>query len=636
MHTSHLFATLIFLCTVSHAVLLKVVYMKIIVDVHDAVFDDAVRAERRLRELREMMSVVWDSSSDVIVVSVRGAGGGITTMVSPTYVSIFRREGRKDGGKDNDDHNGDSSSEKRNGLVFEFHPRDYATADGGGGVPSSLQVHDLEFTGLQSGGVSRAAAEIVRTGEGKLDEGMASLVELVFRAWNLSADRITRSGGDGRSSSASAVTAVVPDDVIISPRLNSSDPAGRWEAKITRLRDSALVMVLRDTSERSRRFEAEKKYVSESTARAKDAEANRFTRHEVKNGLLSAIGLCDSFGDSLQKIMDLQQGIEAAKAAVARAGDEAHLTIDAPDDVVPVVDPSTTVCLHELDRTLNEVLHMVLADAMAREIVHDVYEPRWEYADVLGCLSSHHHLREFQSMSLSDRFPIIVRPSSMPRIRCDIQLLSLIHRSAISNACKFGMKGGHVLTEVHFLKDAESSTSGVIEMRVTNLPGPNHNLLLEMGSVAERLVFSKGGALQNMLAKQGAIIKRKEESNGAWIVQKGASVMGGTCTMSFLPTKTEFVMRFPTDAAKKGDAFNAGGETPKERFKIPENTYGIAIDDSKIQRKLLERFLQYAGIKKDRIIVHGKDAIEIEGFVDFVSNFLDQHPNDHIFIIADE
>ena len=224
----------------------------------------------------------------------------------------------------------------------------------------------------------------------------------------------------------------------------------------------------------------------------------------------------------------------------------------------------------------------------------------------------------------------------MPRIRCDIQLLSLIHRSAISNACKFGKKGGHVLTEVHFLKDDDSSTSGVIEMRVTNLPGPNHNLLLEMGSVAERLVFSKGGALQDMLAKQGAIVKRKEETNGAWIVQKGASVMGGTCTMRFLPTKTEFIMRFPTDAAKKGDADNDGDDTPKERFVIPENTYGIAIDDSKIQRKLLERFLQYAGIKKDRIIVLGKDAAEIEGFVDYVSNFLDQHPNDHIFIIADE
>ena len=464
-------------------VLLKVVYMKIIVNVHDTVFDDAARAERRLKELREMMSVVWDSSSDVIVVSVRGAKGVITTMVSPTYVSIFPKNKGED---EEDDYASDGTDEeKRNGLVFEFNPKDYS--DGGraltNAIPSSLQVHDLEFTGLPSA-KSKAATEVVQT------EGMSSLVELVFRAWNLSADKITGSSSPSSSfSTLPTASASAPEDVIISPRLNSADPAGRWEAKITRLRDSALVMVLRDTSERSRRFEAEKKYVSESTARMKDAEANRFTRHEVKNGLLSAIGLCDSFSDTLQNIMELQEGIEAAKAAAAKAGDESHLIIDVPDDV-RIIDPSTTVCLHELDRTLNEVLHMVLADAMAREIVHDVYEPRWEYADVLGCLSSHHDLRGFQSLSLSDRFPIIVRPSPMPRMRCDLQLLSLIHRSAISNACKFGKKGGQVLTEVHFLKDDGPNLSGVLDMRVTNLPGPNHDLIREMGPVAEDLVFA--------------------------------------------------------------------------------------------------------------------------------------------------
>ena len=616
-------------------VLLKVVYMKIIVNVHDTVFDDAARAERRLKELREMMSVVWDSSSDVIVVSVRGAKGVVTTMVSPTYVSIFPKnkgEEKEDGNDGTGDDAGDDTDEKRNGLVFEFNPKDYSD-DGRGladAMPSSLQVHDLEFFGLSSV-KSKAADEVVRT------EGMSSLVELVFRAWDVSADKIT--GGSTTSSPSlptDTASASAPEDVIISPRLNSADPAGRWEAKITRLRDSALVMVLRDTSERSRRFEAEKKYVSESTARMKDAEANRFTRHEVKNGLLSAIGLCDSFGDTLEDIMKLQEGIEAAKAAAAKAADESHLVIDAPNDV-RIIDPSTTVCLHELDRTLNEVLHMVLADAMAREIVHDVFEPRWEYADVLGCLSSHHHLRGFQSLSLSDRFPIIVRPSPMSRMRCDLQLLSLIHRSAISNACKFGKKGGQVLTEVHFLKDDGPGASGVLEMRVTNLPGPNHDLLLEMGSVGEDLVFAKGGALRTMLARRGAInVRGKASSNGAWIVQKGARVMGGVCNMRFLPDKTEFTLRFPTDIAKEGEADDAGDETPKERFRIPDNTWGIAIDDSKIQRKLLERFLQYAGVRKDRIIVLGKDTTEIEGFVDFVSDFLDQHPNDHIFIIADE
>ena len=66
------------------------------------------------------------------------------------------------------------------------------------------------------------------------------------------------------------------------------------EGKLTKLESNALIVVTRDISERYRRFEAEKRAVSEQTARRKDAEANRFTRHEVKNGLLASIALCDS------------------------------------------------------------------------------------------------------------------------------------------------------------------------------------------------------------------------------------------------------------------------------------------------------------------------------------------------------
>ena len=40
-------------------VLFKSLYMLIIVDVHDNIFDRSARAERRLEELRQMMGVVW-------------------------------------------------------------------------------------------------------------------------------------------------------------------------------------------------------------------------------------------------------------------------------------------------------------------------------------------------------------------------------------------------------------------------------------------------------------------------------------------------------------------------------------------------------------------------------------------------
>lgn len=68
----------------------------------------------------------------------------------------------------------------------------------------------------------------------------------------------------------------------------------KCEAKVTRLEESALFVVLCDISERFRWFEAEKLAATEMTARRKDQEVNRFTRHEVKNGLLASLGLCNS------------------------------------------------------------------------------------------------------------------------------------------------------------------------------------------------------------------------------------------------------------------------------------------------------------------------------------------------------
>ena len=70
-------------------VILKNLYMNIIVQVHKVSFDDTERAERRLAELRRLMSAVWERSSDVICVSVQGIGGSITTMDSPVYQELY-------------------------------------------------------------------------------------------------------------------------------------------------------------------------------------------------------------------------------------------------------------------------------------------------------------------------------------------------------------------------------------------------------------------------------------------------------------------------------------------------------------------------------------------------------------------
>lgn len=69
-------------------------------------------------------------------------------------------------------------------------------------------------------------------------------------------------------------------------------------------------------------------------------------------------------------------------------------------------------------------------------------------------------------------------------------------------------------------------------------------------------------------------------------------------------------------------------------FKIPPNTYAIAIDDSKIQRKLLAKIFDNAGISPDRCTICGDGYDEIMGFEDYVVRFLESHDG-YVFMIGE-
>ena len=49
-------------------------------------------------------------------------------------------------------------------------------------------------------------------------------------------------------------------------------------------------------------------------------------------------------------------------------------------------------------------------------------------------------------------------------------------------------------------------------------------------------------------------------------------------------------------------------------FRIPSNTHAIAIDDSKIQRKLIRRYFELCGIPACRTTIVGQSYNEIMGF----------------------
>ena len=71
-------------------------------------------------------------------------------------------------------------------------------------------------------------------------------------------------------------------------------------------------------------------------------------------------------------------------------------------------------------------------------------------------------------------------------------------------------------------------------------------------------------------------------------------------------------------------------------FHLPQGVWCIGIDDSKIQRKLLRRFFQHAGVREPYQVILGQNPEEISGFVEFVVDFVNRHPRDRFFLIADE
>ena len=445
----------------------KVLYLTIIVDVHDAVFDESSRAERRLKELRYMMSAVWDSSSDVIAISVRNnaKSGTVTTMVSPTFAKLEDAiAGRSADDKsaeeedtdftvaDDDDSLGSDDDGSRptrrrpkkndgssNALVFELDGRDMrmrprrvssfndltdigmvdegesspemaaANDDGEFSRSSSMasgprvrpkRVHFLKLKGLptETGPDVTKYKEVPTSG---VRPGVVAMGELLVRAWN---------------KSHSGEEVLLMHDIVHEEKKTRETRHVRCEAKVTRLENDAILVVVRDITERFRRFEAEKRVVMEKTARTKDAEANRFTRHEVKNGLLAAIGLCDSlreaFGDEEASLKTPEQPAAASSANAlpalieepklltdatkkdkeeeAKSGGETELKVSSPqatsmstaemlssaskawkrklhDASGHEVDFDIRRCMAELDSTLREVLDTILAQSMARE-----------------------------------------------------------------------------------------------------------------------------------------------------------------------------------------------------------------------------------------------------------------------------
>ncbi len=240
----------------------KVWYLNLLIEVHNIVFDDASRTMRRLEELRAVMSTIWNASSDVMV-WCSSEGGTIHAVISPSFFDL------SDPPSDIEKLRRLAPNYKKPTLVLEIEQDKGVYVHHIIRMNMGCTITRQDAVDLMMKTSQKAAYQSSCSTSEKNVEALAKLLLQIFRS--------------------EEKEMVLMTDMHRTDQEKTIDTKIACEAKISKL-DASCLVVLRDISERFQRFETEKKLVEEITARKKDSEANRFTRHEVKNSILAAIG----------------------------------------------------------------------------------------------------------------------------------------------------------------------------------------------------------------------------------------------------------------------------------------------------------------------------------------------------------
>jgi hypothetical protein len=250
------------------------------------------------------------------------------------------------------------------------------------------------------------------------------------------------------------------------------------------------------------------------------------------------------------------------------------------------------------------------------------YTPREEVVDIRFLLLT--------SRGEEKRFPVSSSPEKLPNFWFDPQLIRFIHRNAISNACKYGRRGGTVSTELKY-----DSATNMLSVDIINYPGDHHDKLLDHGEQAAKEVFSSGRRLHTAFGVSSNIDDREvsfSSGDGAWIMRKCASILGGDVGITFNAERTIFNLQCPTKQVMEF----MDDDVSDQDWEIPPCTWGIVVEDSLVQRKLLHRLLSVLGIEQEKRVILGSTAEEVLEFNNIARNLVESNRDDKFLIIADE
>ena len=368
-------------------VLAKGLYMRVIVEVHKSVFDSEARTQRQFEELRKLMKVLWDSTTDTIVISVRGRDRTSSVLSPSCNQTILGEPCSKSG----------MHEEGSKGILL------HTSSESPAKILHSSYIDSQHITPTDD-----AFGVVVPRIDGTKEVSVA--MELIESCWE-------------HLDSQSEEEAMSDDSLLIVKEIEK--PTGETcscEIKLSRRPDS-FVAIVRDVTERVKRFQAEQRATAEALARQKDAQSvNRFTRHEIKNGLLAGIELCDRLR------LSFQAASNNVDQSVSLCMDKGEFRIIESEMI------KTAGMIGQVDRVLHEVLETVLAEAMARDVIYEIYRSSPQKVDLVDAL-----LSSGGGVGVDPRFPLVMPSYDVPPLLLDSHLLRYIHRNAISNATKVRM-----------------------------------------------------------------------------------------------------------------------------------------------------------------------------------------------------
>lgn len=256
-------------------VIAKVLYMRLIVDIYLNVFDPAGRIQKQLQELRHLVSAIWESSSDVIAISVKIKMNNITSqqerwgksriisLLSPSFTELlgvgdqlatlpYTAKKTK-------------HSLSNLALMLEFEKSAISVSQNSEHVVvSAYYVHASSSSTMPTIPVPHETISALVDLDSHV---VVEATRLVENSWNAMNDKDNDSIiSDNSKRKEQNVDSGKDSNLSIKkwllryhPVINALGKEITCEMKVSRHAENSLVAVVRDVTERDRRFEAERK-----------------------------------------------------------------------------------------------------------------------------------------------------------------------------------------------------------------------------------------------------------------------------------------------------------------------------------------------------------------------------------------